>query len=152
MARALHRLLRRPQLRRGRGRLQGIEVHPRRLRRAGLRQRADLRDQQPPPPAARVHEGEPHLPAHRGRRGASRRGGGGEDLAVGTLRVVDQLLPVLAGRIPGDRRAMAARPQRCRKGHRRGAPGEPGVGARARLALGPRGVPVRQGLCRAASR
>ena len=49
---------------------------------AGLGQRADLRDQQPPPPAARVHEGEPHLPAHRGRRGPSRRGGRGEDLAV----------------------------------------------------------------------
>ena len=74
--------LRRPELRRGRARLQGAEVDPRRLGVAGARQRADLRHQQPPPSAARVHEGEPQLQAHRGRRGAPRRGGRGEDLAV----------------------------------------------------------------------
>ena len=48
----------------------------------GQRQRADLRHQQPAPPAARVHEGEPDLQAHRRRRGASGRGDRGEDLAV----------------------------------------------------------------------
>jgi hypothetical protein len=60
--RALHRLLRRPQLRRRRARLQGAEVHPRRGRRGHRRQRADLCHQQPPPPAARVHEGQPPTP------------------------------------------------------------------------------------------
>ena len=84
---------------------------------AGIRQRADLRHQQPPPPAARVHEGEPHLPAHRGRRGASGRGGRGEDLAVRALRPVGQLLSVQPGRVPGDRRrsgcaASASAPRR----------------------------------------
>ena len=148
-ARALHRVLRRPQLRRGRARLQGAQVDPRRLGRAGQRQRADLRHQQPPPPAARVHEGEPDLPAHRGRRSASRRGRRGEDLAVRALRPVGQLLPVHAGRVPGHRRAVAARLRRRRGGDRRGAPGEPGLGARARFAFGPGGVPVRQGLRRA---
>ena len=39
-----------------------LKIHPRWLGRAGQRQRADLRHQQPPPPAARVHEGEPELP------------------------------------------------------------------------------------------
>ena len=107
-ARALHRLLRRPQLRRGRARLQGAEVDARRLGRAVQRQRADLRHQQPPPPAARVHAREPHLPAHGRRRGASRRGGGREDLAVRALRAVGQLLSVHAGRIPGHRGAVAA--------------------------------------------
>ena len=71
-ARALRRLLRRPELRRGRARLQGAEVDPRRLGRREHRQRADLRHQQPAPPAARVHEGEPQLSPHRGRRGPSR--------------------------------------------------------------------------------
>ena len=76
------------------------------------RQRADLRHQQPPPPAARVHEGQPELHAHRGRRGASGRGDRGEDLAVRALRAVDQLLSVHAGRVPGDRRAVAAQLRR----------------------------------------
>ena len=135
---ALHRLLRRPQLRRGRARLQGAEERARRLGGAGQRQPADLRHQQPPPPAARVHEGEPELPAHRGRRGAPGRGGGGEDLAVRALRAVDQLLPVHAGRIPGHRRAVAAPLRRRRGGDRRGAAGRRWCGrwsaARARAA------------------
>ena len=58
-ARALHRLLRRPLVRRRRARLQGAEVDPRRLDLGGVGERADLRHQQPSPPAARVHEGEP---------------------------------------------------------------------------------------------
>ena len=49
------------------------------------------------------------LPAHRGRRGPSRRGDRGEDLALGALRPVGQLLSVQPGRVPGDRRRVAAR-------------------------------------------
>ena len=87
--------------------LQGAQVHPRWLGRRGHAQRADLRDQQPAPPAARVHEGKPELHAHGGRRGASRRGGGREDLAVRAVRTVGELLSVQPGRVPGDRGAMA---------------------------------------------
>jgi hypothetical protein len=85
--REVHRVQRRPELRRGRARLQGAEVHPRRIGGRVDAQRADLRDQQPAPPAARVHEGQPQLHPHRGRRGAPRRGDRGEDLAVGALRL-----------------------------------------------------------------
>ena len=103
--RALHRLLRRPELRRGRARLQGAEVDPRRLGRR--------------PPATNVliyatsnrrhllpeyMKENLELPAHRRRRGASGRGGRGEDLAVRALRPVGQLLSVQPARIPGDRR------------------------------------------------
>ena len=73
------------------------------------RQRADLRHQQPPPPAARVHEGKPHVQTHRGRRGAPRRGGGGKDLAERTFRPVGEFLPVQPGRIPGHRGTVAPR-------------------------------------------
>ncbi len=45
---------------------------------------------------------------------------------------------------------VAARLRRRRQGDRRGAPGVACLGARARLALGPRRLPVRQGLRRAA--
>ncbi len=44
---------------------------------------------------------------------------------------------------------VAAGLRRRRGGHRGGAPGVAGLGARARLALGPRRVPVREGLRRA---
>ena len=88
--------------------------------------------------------GEPDLHPHRGRRGAPRRGGRGEDLAVGALRPVGQLLPVHAGRVPGDRRPVAAPLRHRRRGaHRGGAARGAGLGAGARLALGPRGLPVR---------
>ena len=42
--------------------------------------------------------------AHRRRRGPSGRGDRGEDLALGALRPVGQLLSVQPGRVPGDRR------------------------------------------------
>ena len=119
-AREVHRLLRRPELRRGRAGLQGAQVDPRRLGGRGHAQRADLRDQQPAPPAARVHEGQPQLHPHRGRRGASGRGDRREDLAVRALRPVGQLLSLQPERIPGDRRAVAVvLRRRCRRRSRR---------------------------------
>ena len=60
--------------------------------------------------------------------------------------------PFSQARIPGDRRAVAARLRGRRGGDRRGAPGVAGVGAGARLALGPRRLPVRARLRRAARR
>ena len=97
--RALRRVLRRPDVRRGRRRLQGAQGRARRIdRRRGV-ERAHLRDVEPPAPAARVHEREPRDEARR-RRGASGRVRRGEDLAVGALRVVDLVLPVRAGRLP----------------------------------------------------
>jgi uncharacterized protein len=69
----------------------------------------DLRHQQPTPLAAGIHEGQPQLQAPRQRRGAPRRGDRRKNFAVGTLRLVGQLLPVQPGRIPGDRGAVVAR-------------------------------------------
>ena len=69
--RALHRVLRRPDVRRRRARLQGAQGDARRLDRRRRRQRAHLRDVEPPPPAARVLQREPRDEARR-RRGASR--------------------------------------------------------------------------------
>ena len=68
-------------------------------------ERADLRDVEPAPPAARVLGREPRDEARR-RGGASGRIGRGEDLAVRALRAVGLVLSVRAGRLPrGGRRA-----------------------------------------------
>ena len=68
------------------------------------------------------------------------------------LRPVGQLLSVQPGRVPGDRRPVAAQLRRRRRRDRGGARRGAGLGARARLALGPRRLPVRQGLRRASAR
>ena len=80
------------------------------------------------------------------------RGGGGEDLAVRALRPVGQLLPVHAR--PSTwrswRSGCASSASTRRRSPRRAR--KPGLGAGARLALRPRGLPVRQGLFRKAPR
>ena len=102
---------------------------------ARRRQRADLRDQQPAPPAARVHEGEPQLHAHRGRRGPSRRGDRGEDFAVERFGLWVSFYPFSQDEYLAIVAAVAARLRRRRRGDRRGAAGGAGLGAGARLAL-----------------
>ena len=92
------------------------------------------------------------LHAHRGRRGASGRGGRGEDLAVRALRPVGELLSVQPGRVPGHHGAVAVALRRAAQAHRGGAAGGAGVGAGARLAQRPRGLPVRPRLRGAAPR
>ena len=86
-----------------------------------LGQRADLRDVEPPAPAAGVHEREPRDEARR-RRGPSRRVGRGEDLAVRALRAVDLVLSVLARTTTSPRSASGSRTSASR---RRGAPATP---------------------------
>ena len=97
--RALHRLLRRPHVRRRRARLQGAQGDARRHDRRGVGEHADLRDVEPPPSAARILQREPRDEARR-RGGASGRIGRGEDLAVRALRAVDLVLSVQPGRLP----------------------------------------------------
>ncbi len=60
----LCRVLRRPLVRRRRVGLQGAESRARRLGRRAIGQRADLRDVEPPPSAARVHERQRDLGKH----------------------------------------------------------------------------------------
>ena len=74
---------------------------------APIVQRADLRDVEPAAPAPRILQREPGDAAHR-RGSASRRIGGGEDLAVRAIRIVDLVLSVQPGRLPGCGRRLAA--------------------------------------------
>ena len=103
---AVHRVLRRPDLRRGRARLQGAQGDARRHDRGGVGEHPDLRDVEPPASAARVFQREPGDAAHR-RGSASRRIGRGEDLALRAFRPVDLVLPVQPGRLPGRGRVVA---------------------------------------------
>ena len=107
--RALRRLLRRPELRRRRARLQGAQIDPRRLGGRAFRERAHLRHQQPPPSAARAHGRQPGRQAHRRRRDPPRRSGRGKDLALRALRPLGELLSLQPERVPGHRRRVAAR-------------------------------------------
>ena len=105
---ALHGVLRRPVVRRRRIGLQGAEGGARRLDRRAVGQRADLRDVEPPPSAARVHERQRDVQTHVRWRDSSRRTGRRKDLAVRAFRAVGQLLSVQAGRLPVDHRPLAA--------------------------------------------
>ncbi len=149
--RALHRLLRRPHVRRRRLGLSRVEGDARRLDRRRRVQRADLRDVEPPPHAARVLQREPRDEARR-RRSASGRVGRGKDLAVRTLRAVDLVLSVRPGRLPRGRRRLARALRRQvagKRARRAGAhQGSAAVGALARLAQRPRGLAIREELRR----
>src|SRR4029077_15994902 len=104
-----------------------------------LRKSPHLRHVQPATPDAGIHGGESR-DALRRRRDPSRRDGGGEDLAFRALRPVGHLLSVRPGRVPGDRRALAADP-RLRLGRR--ARGGAAVGTAAWLAQRARRLSVR---------
>ena len=90
----LHRVLRRPVLRRRRHVLQVAEGGAGRRHRGPAGQRHLLRHLEPPPPAAARHDGERALDGDQ-----SRRGGRGEGLAVRPLRPVARLPQVQPGRI-----------------------------------------------------
>ena len=144
-ARALHRLLRRPELRRRRARLQGAEVDARRLGRRRPRDnvliyatsnRRHLLPEYMKENLSYQHteDGEVH-PGEviEEKISLSERFG----LWVSFYPFSqDEYLAIVA--------AVAARLRRRRRGDRRGAPGVAGLGARARLALGPRRLPVRR--------
>ncbi len=142
-AREVHHLQRRPELRRGRAGLQGAQVDPRRLDRRVDAQRADLRDQQPAPPAARVHEGQPQL--HHTEDGEVHPGEVIEEKISLSERFglwvsfypfsQNEYLAIVAQWLSSF--GVDA------KAHRSGAARGAGVGARARLAQRPRGLPVR---------
>ena len=115
IAAPLHRVLRRPVVRRRRHHLQVAQGGARRRHRGPARERHPLRHVEPPPPDVARHDGERALD-----RDQSRRGGRGEGLAVGPLRPVARLPPLQPGRIPrhgrGLRRALqhpGRRPRRC---------------------------------------
>ncbi|ABA50617.1 pyrophosphatase, NUDIX family [Burkholderia pseudomallei 1710b] len=142
-SRALHRVLRRPVVRRRRIGLQGAEGRARRVGRRAVRQRADLRDIESPPSAARVYERQRDIQASAGRRDSSGRGRRGEDLAVGALRPLGQLLSVQAGRLSDDRRPLAPALRLRRRRSGSGARRRTRLGAGARFALRPGCMAVR---------
>ena len=90
----LHRVLRRPVVRRRRHLLQVAQGGAGRRHRGPAGERDLLRHLEPPPPDAARHDGERALD-----RDQSGRGGRGEGLAVGPLRPVARLPPLQPGRI-----------------------------------------------------
>ena len=90
----LHRLLRRPLLRRGRHLVQVAQGGAGRRHRGPARQRDLLRHLEPPPSAAARHDGERALD-----RDQSGRGGGGEGVAVRPLRPLARLPQMQPGRV-----------------------------------------------------
>jgi hypothetical protein len=105
-ARALHHLLRRPVVRIRRAGLQGAEKHSRWFGHGRARQRAGLRDVEPPPPDAGIDVGKQRGEARR-RRSASGRSDRREDFAVRALRPVAVLLPLRSGSVSGHRAPLA---------------------------------------------
>ena len=90
----LHRVLRRPVVRRRRHLLQIAQGGARRRHRRPAGQRHPLRHVEPPPPDVARHDGERALD-----RDQSGRGGRGEGVAVGPVRPLARLPPLQPGRI-----------------------------------------------------
>src|SRR5581483_6991758 len=137
--RALSTFLRRSELSWRGGRLHRAESGVGWLRLHHLREPADLRHLQPASSDAGVHGGEPRDQVHR-RRNSSRRDGGGEDLALGALRPLGDLLPLRSGRVPRHRAALAE--DAGRQMERRGPRGGAAVVAATRFEERPGRLPV----------
>ena len=135
----LHRVLRRPVVRRQRRLLQVAEGGAGRRHRGPPRQRHPVCDLEPQASAGARHDRERALD-----RDQSGRSGRGEGVAVGPLRTVARLPPLQPGRISGDGEGLL-RPFRHQD--RRGRAGARGAGMvdHARLALGPRRLAVHAG-------
>ncbi len=145
LARALHRVLRRPFLRRRRHQLQIAQGAARGRHRGPARQCDLLRHLQPPAPDVARHDGERALDRHQ-----PGRDGGGEGVTVRPLRPLARLPPLQPGRIPRHGRRLCEALQDPGGGPRRLAPRRAGMVDHARRALGARGLAVHPGARRAA--
>ena len=132
----LHRVLRRPVVRRRRHLLQVAQDHARRRHRRPPGQRHLLRHLEPPPSVGARHGRERTLD-----RDQSRRGRRGKGVAVGPVRTVARLSPLQPGRISGHGHRLCGplpHPDRGRRPAARGV----GMGDDARCPLRPCRLPV----------